>query len=216
MRLQLVAMNGEQTKLVSSVSSDLETDRSKLVVLIAEGNLDAEAQFVSYYLPLVRTQMRARLKTRDHVDDLVQEVMIESLCALRRGQLRDPLKLTHFVLGISRNLLNNHFRRNARQPVGIDLPDELPDLRLEEHHIKEREQQQFAHNAFQILESVDQHILTLTLVDGLKPAKIAEQLGLSSDVVRQRKVRATRRVVEFIQSLSQNASSRHIISGGKP
>jgi RNA polymerase sigma factor (sigma-70 family) len=209
-------MNGEQVKLVGSASSDFETDRSKLVLLIADGDLDAEAQFVAYYLPLVRTQMRARLKIRDHVDDIVQEVMIEALCALRRSQLRDPLKLTHFVLGIARNLLNNHFRRNARQPVGIDLPDDLPDLSLEADHAKERERQQFAHNAFQILESVDQSILTMTLVDGLKPNKIAQQLGLSSDVVRQRKVRATRRVVEFIQSLSQNAPPRHIISGGKP
>lgn len=216
MRLQLVAMNGEQAKIDGSASSDLETDRSKLVFLIASGNLDAEAQFVAYYLPLVRTQMRARLKSRDHVDDLVQEVMIESLCALRRGQLRDPLKLTHFVLGIARNLLNNHFRSNARQPVGIDVPDDLPDLRHEAHQNEERERQERAHNAFQVLESVDQKILTLTLVDGLKPGKIALELGLSSDVVRQRKVRATRRVVEFMQTLSQNASSHHYIQGGKP
>lgn len=209
-------MSGKQSGMEDKDNLDPSTERSKLVVLIAAGNLEAEAEFVGYYLPLVRTQMRARLKSHDHLDDLVQEVMIVSLCALRRGQLRDPLKLSQYVLGIARNILNNHFRSRSRQPMGIDAPDDLPDLRQETHHAEERERQESAHSAFQILDSIDQQILTLTLLDGLKPGKIAQELGMSSTAVRQRKVRATLRVVEFMQSLSQNPSSRHILSGGKP
>jgi hypothetical protein len=55
----------------------------------------------------------------------------------------------------------------------------------------------------------------MTLVDGLKPGVIAVRLRLSSDVVRQRKVRATRRVMEFVQRKSQTISFSHSVKGEK-
>jgi DNA-directed RNA polymerase specialized sigma24 family protein len=57
--------------------------------------------------------------------------------------------------------------------------------------------------AMERLDPTDKAILQLTLVDGLKPGKIAEILKLSSDVVRQRKVRATRRLMDFVANRSQ-------------
>jgi DNA-directed RNA polymerase specialized sigma24 family protein len=39
-----------------------------------------------------------------------------------------------------------------------------------------------------------------TLVEGEKPGEIAQQLGLSSEVVRQRKSRAVKKVSEYIRS----------------
>ena len=55
----------------------------------------------------------------------------------------------------------------------------------------------------------------MTLVDGLKPGVIAERLRLNPDVVRQRKLRATRRVIDFVRSPSQTASNVHSIAGQK-
>jgi len=46
-------------------------------------------------------------------------------------------------------------------------------------------------------------------VEGMKPGRIAERLQLSSDVVRQRKVRATRRVMDFVARQSQNPASSY-------
>jgi DNA-directed RNA polymerase specialized sigma24 family protein len=63
-----------------------------------------------------------------------------------------------------------------------------------------------AMNAIAGLDPTDKMILQLTLVEGLKPGKIAERLGMSSDVVRQRKIRATRRVADYVADRSQNAS----------
>jgi len=66
------------------------------------------------------------------------------------------------------------------------------------------------------LDPSDKAILHLTLVEGLKPGLIAEKLGLSPDVVRQRKVRATRRVAESVASRSQNSILLHYTTGKKP
>ena len=43
----------------------------------------------------------------------------------------------------------------------------------------------------------------LTLVDGLKPAEIAAQLGLNGEVVRARKSRALQKVIEYVRGLSR-------------
>ena len=66
------------------------------------------------------------------------------------------------------------------------------------------------------LDPVDKAILQMTLVDGLKPGVIAQKLGMDSNVVRQRKLRATRRVVEIVSGRSQSDSSNHFLERQKP
>jgi hypothetical protein len=53
----------------------------------------------------------------------------------------------------------------------------------------------------------------MTLVDGLKPGVIAERLRLHPDVVRQRKLRATRRVIDLVRGQSQTGSNLHLVTG---
>ena len=191
-------------------------ESSDLALAIAAGQREVEQIFASRYLPKIRTMLRARLRFADVVDDLAQEVMIAAICVLRRGQLRDPAKLTPFVLAIARNVLANHYRGAARQPESLEFPDNLPDLRQGEIHGEEQERESQAMSAIACLQPVDNAILRLTLVEGLKPRFIAKRLGLSSDVVRQRKLRATRQVVEFVGALSQNRLPHHSIAGSKP
>jgi DNA-directed RNA polymerase specialized sigma24 family protein len=75
--------------------------------------------------------------------------------------------------------------------------------------VVERQEQALASRAISTLNPVDQAILQLTLVEGLKPGAIAQRLHLSPDVVRQRKVRATRKVVDFVSKLSQDNFAAH-------
>jgi len=161
----------------------------------------------------VRAMLRARLRNSDLATDLVQNVMIESICALRRGQLREPSKLTAFVLAIARNVLYSHFSDVKRSPESLEFPDDLPDLRSVSDEFEVEQRRVLAMNAIAGLDPADKMILHLTLVDGLKPGVIAQKLGLSPEVVRQRKVRATRRVAEFVAERSQNAPSMDYTTG---
>jgi RNA polymerase sigma factor (sigma-70 family) len=183
-----------------------------LVQAIAAGDRLAEQAFVDRYMPPVRAMLLARSRNPDLALDLRQDVMIEALCALRAGRLNDPEKLTQFVIGIARNLLNNHFRSHRRTEP-IEAPEDLPDLSCATLAVEDEERSQRALHAISSLDRVDRDILLLTLVEGLKPGAIAERLGLSNDVVRQRKQRATRRVIELVRPPSQNPPDRHIIVG---
>jgi RNA polymerase sigma factor (sigma-70 family) len=203
-------MFGERSTEIAEIAAEKAQENERLAPAIACGDHEAERTFVLQYLPKVRVMLLARTHNAELAADLQQDVMLEALCALRRGQLREAAKLSAFVLGIARNLLNSHFKSAARQPVSLEFPDHLPDLTQTTNELAERQERELAQRAIASLNQVDQSILHMTLVEGLKPGAIAERLHLSSDVVRQRKVRATRKVVDFVSKLSQNESAAHL------
>jgi RNA polymerase sigma factor (sigma-70 family) len=201
----------------SSAWDATEGGETALVAAIAAGSPESESVFVARYLPKVRTLLIIRSRNPELALDLQQDVMIEALCALRKGQLRDAERLPAFVAGIARNLLNSHFRGQSRLPLHEELPEEIAD-RIEENPRDSEaaeERRRMAHEAIASLNEVDRSILQMTLVDDMKPGRIAERLGLNPDVVRQRKLRATRRVMEIVQELSQSGGAGHKETGGR-
>jgi len=206
-------MIGDHTNEGSSLPGQTVLEDERLVRALAEGNPEAEREFALRFLPRVRAMLRARLRNSEQATDLVQDVMIESICALRRGQLREPSKLTAFVLAIARNVLYSHFSDVKRTPESLEFPDDLPDLRSVSDDLEMEQRRILAMRAIAGLDPDDKMILHLTLVDGLKPGVIAQKLGLSPEVVRQRKVRATRRVAEFVAERSQNPPSMDYTTG---
>jgi len=206
-------MIGDQSDERGTLTQDSARESHRLVWAIANGDSDAEQALVLRYGKPVRAMLLARSRNPDLTADLFQDVMIEAICALRRGQLREPAKLTQFIVGIARNLLNNHFRSSIRRPESLELPDNLPDLSNSMEVQKEHDRESRAMNAISTLEPLDKAILQMTLVEGLKPGIIAQRLNLNPDVVRQRKLRAIRRVTEIVREESQTGSSGHIVVG---
>jgi RNA polymerase sigma factor (sigma-70 family) len=192
----------------ASVTKEAIQENERLVRAIANGDREAERTFAERYLRPVRALLLARSRLPDLAADLQQDVMIEAICALRSGQLRDAQKLSAFVSAIARNRLNNHYR-SSRRTEALELPDDLPDLSNASNDVEEQQREAQAMQAISSLEPVDKNILQMTLVDGLKPGVIAKRLQLSPDVVRQRKLRATRRVIEFVRRQSQKEIQGH-------
>jgi len=196
-----------------SWTPDSAMDNDRLVQAIQEGDREAEHAFVDRYLRPVKAMLLARSRNPDLAADVLQDVMMDAITALRRGQLREPAKLSSFVIGIARNRLNNHYRSSVRQPESLEFPDLLPDSSSNAEKMEAQERETLAMDAISSLDAIDKQILQMTLVDGLKPGVIAQRLSLNPDVVRQRKLRATRRVIEFVRRQSQSENSRHHVVG---
>lgn len=192
---------------------DSAMDNDRLVQAIQEGDRGAEHAFVERYLRPVKAMLLARSRNPDLAADVLQDVMMDAISALRRGQLREPAKLSSFVIGIARNRLNNHYRSSVRQPESLEFPDLLPDSSSNAEKLEAQERETLAMDAISSLDPIDKTILQMTLVDGLKPGIIAQRLSLNPDVVRQRKLRATRRVIEFVRRQSQNENTHHNVVG---
>ena len=169
---------------------------------------EQERAFIGYYLPRLRMLMLARLEAHADVDAQVQQVLLDSLRALRKGQLRIADKLTHFVLGIARIHLNQHNHLEKSTDTGAKPVGELPELSQAKAKAEETRQMGMAEKAIQCLDPVDLQILTLTLVEGVKSVNLARRLSLSPDTVRQRKLRAAKRIEESFSAQLEEAAEQ--------
>ncbi len=109
-----------------------------LVSRIMDGDQRAEAELVERYSRGVTFIIRRETSGASSTDDLYQETFRIALEKIRRGDLRDPERLSGFVCGIARNLVIEYFRRAARQesltevgeaaPLPLSAPSQLDDL----------------------------------------------------------------------------------------
>ncbi|GEM_PF-6088110 len=170
---------------------------------ILAGDSIAEAEVLHHFTPRIFALLCARVRDREAARDLLHDVLIALLRALREGQLREPEKLTAFTLGIARNIAHSYIRTGIRKR---EVPLASESVRSPLDLLEDEERRRHISQALDQLDSADRQILRMTLVDGHKPGVISKILGMSSDVVRQRKTRATRKVAEYLRNLSERQS----------
>src|SRR5262245_16330690 len=188
-------------------------DLSQLAERIRDGDPSAEEELVRTFGERVKVFVAMRTRDRELARDLAQEVMINVLGALRRGQLREPDRLGAFVYGTARNVVNNQIRtarRDRSEPLDPDVAVATADPAQE---FESRQRRDLVRRALSRLKRTDRGILLMTLVDGLKPGEIAGRLGLTAEVVRARKSRALKKVVDRISELSRTRRPDLILLG---
>ena len=171
---------------------------NRLVARIRAGDLEAESEVLQHFTPRVYALLCARVRDRDTARDLLHDVLIALLRALRQGQVREPEKLAAFALGIARNTAQSFIREAGKRREAL-VTGEAPLTPLD--LLENEERDRHISTALNRLDPLDREILRLTLVEGHKPGTICEMLQMSSDVVRQRKTRATRKTAEFLKNL---------------
>jgi RNA polymerase sigma factor (sigma-70 family) len=182
------------------------SDVQLLASRIHSGDRGAEAELVDVFGGRIQSMAVARGKDSDTALDITQNVLITVICAAREGRIRSQENLAGFVYGTARNLISNHYRTISRQredPLDVDVV--VPSL---EDQLIQAERIRITRDALSILGTKDREILTLTLVDGLKPGEIAQRMGLNPEVVRMRKSRALRKVVDGVKGLLRKGSPR--------
>jgi|SRR6476620_5876303 len=174
----------------------LEASDAHLAVRIADGDTEAEAEVCRRMAPRIRLYGLRHLRSSSAADDLVQQVLLKMLEALRAGRLRDPEKLAHFALGTCRMTvveLRRTTRRQARllAEFGPELiPDPPPLPRLDGAQLA---------RCVQTLTERERSVVVLTFYDEQTAAEVAGFLGLSEPnvrVIRHRAVRQLRACME--------------------
>ncbi len=176
-----------------------------LAARVEEGDASAEEALVVLFEPRIRTLLVARLRDREAARELLADVLLAVLQALRAHKLRDGERLAAFVAGTTRNVLSNHRRKERRTPTRGALSLEAAPPPPARDVYEETERRETLSRELLRLEPTDRRILELTLEEGWRPAEIAKSLGLSGDVVRARKSRAIRKIVENVTAASQPA-----------
>jgi len=86
---------------------------AEVVRRIRAGDADAESELVSRYSRGVTILIHCASRDESAVDDLHQQTFQIALEKIRRGDLREPEKLSGFICSLARNLVIDHFRRAA-------------------------------------------------------------------------------------------------------
>lgn len=181
-----------------------------LVSRIRAGDRQAEAELVERYSCGVEIIIRREIGSASVVDDLYQETFRIVIEKTRRGDIREPEKLSGFVCGVARNLVIDYFRRAARQgnlsevEEAATLPDPAPD-QLEA--LLRKEQSDFARQVLKEMrnERYIQILFRFYLAED-KKEQICADLGLSGLHFNRVLHRARERYLELYKRLSSDKS----------
>jgi RNA polymerase sigma-70 factor (ECF subfamily) len=171
----------------------VQLESSSIEVRIAAGDPSAEDELIAYFAPRIRAFVASRAAGRDFGEEVVQDTMMALVCTLREGRLRESDSLAALAYGIARNKLADAIRKKMRDrtvpfPKGFDIAAQDQSSELVSA----------AQMEIETLEPVDRRILSMTLIDGYKPAEVAAAIGISSEAVRQRKSRALKKLLSRI------------------
>src|SRR5262245_35890387 len=99
--------------------SQQQLEDAELVRMIGESPAgdarEAEGELYRRMAPRVRLYGLRHLKDEQSAADLTQHVLLITIEGLRAGRLREPDKIASFVLGTSRMVVRDWWRRSVRQ-----------------------------------------------------------------------------------------------------
>jgi RNA polymerase sigma-70 factor (ECF subfamily) len=101
---------------------------------LREGDRWTEEHFTRYFQRLLLMKLRGRVRSKEALDDISQEVFVRVLRSLRApgGGLRDGRKLGAFVNATCNNVLFEHYRAGDRTEALNDAHEDLAgDIDLE-------------------------------------------------------------------------------------
>ena len=173
----------------------------QLVARVQAGDPAAENELVSTYRRAVLLITSVRTRDREAARDLTQETLLAVLQAVRQGKVRDAQKLSAFVHGTARNIINNYLRSKARRPE-CDLESVMEPSANPVADIESAERQRLIRRELENFGDTDQQILLLSLVDGHSLVEVAERMRLSHDAVRARRSRMIRKITKKFSHLS--------------
>lgn len=170
-----------------------ELSDADLARQIGEGNNpEAEAELVRRMAPRIRLYGLRHLRNEHAAEDLMQEVLITALEALRAGRLRQPDKLASFVLGVSRMTVLD-LRRGALRKERL-LQQFGPDLVPPAREVIPRLDHDWLARCVQNLKERERAVIVMTFFDEQAGADVASFLGVSEANVRVIRHRAIRQL----------------------
>jgi len=198
-------------KIDNNSAAVADLDDASLVFACLEGDRQAFGRIVTRYQRLLCSLAYSSLGNLGESEDVAQEAFVEAWKKL--GSLREPEKLKSWLCGILRFKLSHHRRKQARQPIhhagelhefGILESNDEP---IEDVAMKQEEQALL----WQALETVPEtyrETLILYYRENRSVERVANELELSEDAVKQRLSRGRKLLQQKMMNFVEGALSR--------
>lgn len=159
-----------------------------------------ESVVEQYQRPLL-SFVRSRMRSATDAEDIVQEIWIRSMGALKSGVIQNTRAYLHRV---AHNLITDHVKARARENREEDaILSELPDARLNtERDLLNQEELASVEAAIANMSDRSRQIFLMARVEGLSYAEIGRKLGISRQTVHEHMTRA---ILSLQRSLQEKA-----------
>jgi RNA polymerase sigma-70 factor (ECF subfamily) len=173
-----------------------DAELAQRIASTSPGTAEAEeAELYRRFAPRVRLYGLKHLRDEHAAQDLAQDVLFVTIERLRAGEIRKPEEIGSFILGTSR-VMAGSLKRTERRRQGLmerfnpAEPAEEPSVIALDLPRVER--------CLQTLGARDRAVLILAFYAEKTSSEIAEELGLTSGVVRVARHRALDRLRECV------------------
>ena len=165
-----------------------DADLTRLIAASGGDAPKAEHALFERYAARVRLYGRKHLRSDVAADDLVQQVMLHVLEAIRAGRVADPSRLASFIFGTCRNV-SWDLQRSEQRQRRLERETELlaTESSMPEH--SERDVVKLFHCMGELPER-ERRVLRMSFMEDRPADDIARSLGLSSGNVRVIRYRA--------------------------
>ena len=191
----------------SVASMAIPTD-TELVAHSLVGNSEAFGQIVARYQSLICSLAYSATGSLGESEDLAQETFITAWKHLRH--LREAAKLRAWLCGIARNRIRNFLRREGREPVHkaevIDAEHEsVAHEPIPTEHAISKEEASILWRSLERLPEVYREPLILFYREGESVERVAAELELTEDAVKQRLSRGRKMLAEEMTAFIEGA-----------
>ena len=140
-----------------------------------------------------------------YTDDIYQETFCLVLQKIRRGEVREPERLSGFIVSVARNLMIDHLRRTSRQQAREDPAETAVLFSPEPSQLDRLLQEQQKLLARRVLAAMpserDRTVLFRFYIADDDKERICEDLGLSSTHFNQVLFRARARFRSLLEEM---------------
>lgn len=197
--------------MTSTMTSVAEMADDELVAQTLVGNRDAFGRIVARYQSLICSLAYSATGSLGQSEDLAQETFITAWKHL--GHLRERTKLRAWLCGIARNRINSSLRRDRREPLlgaePLEAAHDSPAPEPQPHdQTITNEEAAILWRSLERIPEIYREPLVLFYREHQSVEKVAEQLELTEDNVKQRLSRGRKLLQEQILSFVEGALER--------
>ena len=191
--------------------SATEYSDAELVAQSLAGDRDAFGRIVARYQTLICSLAYSAMGSLGQSEDLSQETFITAWMHL--GKLREPEKLRSWLCGIARNLINDAFRQQGREPAHAAESLET-DARISVARTAaagpaiSREEEAILWRSIERIPEIYREPLVLFYREHQSIEAVAQNLELSEDAVKQRLSRGRKLLHEQVLAFVEGALER--------
>jgi RNA polymerase sigma-70 factor (ECF subfamily) len=163
--------------------------------------------FTAYFSELLLIKLRARLPTRQLVEDARQETFVRVLSILRaKGGLEQPERLGAFVHTVCSNVLFEMYRAQGRASQYPEHMQEPPDQRFDaESELITAERKEHVKQVLQELPPRDREVLRMLFWEGVDRETVCSRMKVDADYLRVVVHRAKNRLRDKLHDAMKRA-----------